>query len=234
MTAAFKQQQGIFKRLNQSDRKRILSHVASDRVTIYIKTITDEIFGVKTETYEDEKFLCGALADSTKVPGNDQEVVVNFSHGHERYFFQGFLTVSANRAVITVPEVLYILQRRKAVRMNIPEKYNAGFNAIQFNGKAVFYEMRVLDFSSGGLRAFFPSTEQIFEIGQTFLGVLHLGIRRPLQVNSTVRYVGKKVHNGVEGQTFGIQFEGMDKNMEVKLLTVFMDMQREIFVKNYK
>lgn len=95
-----------------------------------------------------------------RLPSKDQNVVVNFILGFERYFCEGRMRIESGVANIDMKKNLYVLQRRKSVRMNIPDKYPASFNCI-----------------------------------------------------------------------LGIQFELQNKTFETKLLTIFMDLHRELFVK---
>lgn len=233
MSAALKSG-GIFRRLHQSERKKILQTLGALPTYLSVKGDGDLIYSLITESFSDDKILQCRAERASDYPKKDQAVVVNLSSGNEKYFFQGFLISTPGKIVIQVPDVMYILQRRKSVRMDIPEKYPATFIVIQMNAKTVFHEMRILDFSSGGVRVFFPDEKTSLAVGQKFLGVLHLSSRRPLQLEATIRHIVKKEINGISGQQFGIQFENLDKILETKLLTTFMDVQREIFIKNYK
>jgi hypothetical protein len=232
--AAAPKDEGMFRRLHSSERKRILQTIGSHKTELTAKTESDELFTFSSGPFENDKYLhCTYVKGQTK-PNKDQAVVINFVHGFERYFFQGFVTLTPDKVIVEALDV-YILQRRKSVRMRIPEKFDlANFNCIHMKGKASFHEMRIIDFSSGGVRVFYPHGDPVFDIGDKFLGVLHLGNRKPMQMGAVVRHIIKKKLWDQKGQIIGIQFDGLNKTMEIKLLTVFMDLHREIFVKNFK
>lgn len=224
--------QGMFRKIHNSDRKRMLQSMGQHRVPLSVKTDDDEIFDVLTTGLESDQLLRCQLILGSKMPMSDQSVVVNFTFGYERYFFQGFLVVRGEQILVDASGDFYILQRRKAARMIMPPDYPCGFNIIRHQDKAVFYEMKVVDFSSGGLKAYYPYADPGFFTNEKVGGVLHLGKRRPINIECLLRHVQKRTSGPKPGQVIGVQFDNMNRIMELKLLTIFMDVSREVFI-NY-
>lgn len=224
--------QGMFRRLHNSERKRILQAVGPHRTLITVKgTQDDEVYNLMAGPWVEDKNLHCRAGSVGRLPSKDQNVVVNFIFGFERYFCEGRMRIESGVAIIDMNENLYVLQRRKSVRMNIPDKYPASFNCINLKGKPVLLDMKVLDFSSGGVRAHFAKFDPVFKAGDPFKAVLHLGQRRPMELNVTVRHVIQRTSGNNPGQILGIQFDLQSKTLETKLLTIFMDLHRELFVK---
>lgn len=227
-------QDSMFRRLHTSERKRVLQTLGQQKTEVIAKGSKDDLYTLFSKSFEKDKFLYCQLGKTDSSPAKNQSVVCNFNQGFERYFFQSGMSVGETKVVLE-PSEIYVLQRRRTVRMRIPEKYPlANFNCIHMKGKAIFHELRAIDFSSGGVRVFHAGEEVPFEAGDKFLGILHLGKRKPLQMSGIVKHIIKRKLWDVQGQIIGIQFDGLNKTMEIKLLTLFMDLHREIFVKNYK
>ena len=226
--------QGMFRKIHQSERKRMVTALGQHRTALVVRGNNDEIFNMISDGADGDQLLKCRLVLGSKVPDQDQSVVANFTFGYEKYFFHGQLSLSGGQFFIDTSADFYILQRRKAARLVMPEEFPCGFNLIEHRQKNVFYELRILDFSSGGIKVWFPLFEPEFVTGEKIKGVIHLGIRRPLNMDGVVRHVINQETGERTGQLFGVQFDAGNKIMEVKLLTMFMDLQREIFLKYSK
>lgn len=226
--------QGMFRKIHQSERKRMVASLAEHRTALVIRGAGEDIYNMMSDGSEGDKLLKCRLIFGGLVPEKSQSVVVNFTFGYERYFFRGELTLSEGKYYIDTTSDFYILQRRKSARLIMPAEFPCGFNMIEHRKKNVFYELKIIDFSSGGAKVWFPLFEPEFVTGETIKGVIHLGIRRPLNMDGTVRHVIRQESGDRAGQVFGVQFDAGNKIMEVKLLTMFMDLQREIFLKYSK
>ena len=234
MSVASSMQPGMFRKLPNSERKRLVMTLGSHRNTLTVKGIKDDIFNMTSEGAEGERFIHVRPIFGSLVPKVAQEVLVNFALGLERYFFHGEMHLADGKYYIATEGDFYILQRRKAARLILPEEFPSGFNIIEYQGKKVFYQMKVIDFSSGGLKVFYPSLAPALISGEAIKGVIHLGIRRPLDMDGFIRHIVRQTAGDRTGQIFGVQFDLENKIMETKLLTVFMDVQREVYIKHTK
>ena len=226
--------QGMFRKIHQSEKRRLVASLGDHRTSLVIRGNNDEIFNMMSDGTEGDRLLKCRLVFGSKVPQEKQAVVINFTFGYERYFFRGDMSLSEGKYFIDTSADFYILQRRKSARLVMPPEFACGFNMIEYRKKNVFYEMRIIDFSSGGAKVWYPLFEPEFVTDELIKGVVHLGIRRPLNMDGTIRHVVRQESGDRTGQIFGIQFDAGNKIMEVKLLTMFMDLQREIFLKYSK
>lgn len=220
--------QGIFKRVHNSEKKKIFKDLKLNKTLVVVKSPDDNVFMMRVENMMEDKILTCSAPDVSKCPDQDQDVIVNFSVGYEKYFFQTKLTATPPIVLLDITTDLFILQRRKQARMTLPDSYQAGYNIIVHKNQPVFYELKVLDFSSGGCRLAFPTKTPYFYTNDVVEGVLRLGKRRPIELGGLVRHTFTTPDDNKLPQVFGLQFYPLDKTMESKLLTIFMDIQREI------
>jgi alginate biosynthesis protein Alg44 len=234
MAAAGAFRQTMFRRIHNSERKRVLAAIGKHPTVLSAKGNNDEVFGFISDALDDEKLLRCRFEEGSKQPTEDHSVVVNFTFGYERYFFRGFMTTTQDRVFIDASSDFYILQRRKSARLVLPEGYPSGFNMIEYRNKGCFYELRIIDFSSGGIKVWYPLFDPVFVTGEKIKGVVHLGSRRPINLDAVIRHVVTQQDGANAGQVFGLQFDPMNRITEVKMLTIFMDLQREVFIKYSK
>lgn len=225
-------EQVIFKKVALSEKKMLFREVADDKLQLAIRGTEQEglfhLIAVQTE--KDEVLLCHHTADSKGVT-TQQKVFVNFSFKTEKYFFQTELNFQSGWAVIRTDVDLFQLQRRANARIDIPEKYDAAFILMKHGGKSYFLDCWVKDVSAGGFKLELPQEQPELKIGDRIKGTLRLGSRRPMEFEVEIRFVQKKEHEGKTIQIAGVQFMNIDHLMENRLLSLMMDLQRELFVK---
>lgn len=222
----------IFKKVAVSEKKMLFREIASDKVQVAVKgALHEEIFHlIAIQTEKDEALMCHHTADSKGVT-TAQKVIVNFSFKTERYFFQTELYFEAGWAILKIDTDLFQLQRRASARIDLPSQYDAKFILSQHGGKAYFLECRVRDISAGGFKMEIPGDKPEVKVGDQVKGTLRLGVRRPIEFTVEVRFAQKTERDGVIKQTAGVQFMGIDHLMESRLLSLIMDLQRELFLK---
>ncbi|MDG0815893.1 flagellar brake protein [Bdellovibrio svalbardensis] len=225
------QGQVIFKKVGVSDKKMLFREIASDRIQVALKGENDEIFHlIAIQTEKDEDLLCHHTADSKKFE-RPQKVMVNFPFRSERYFFQSELSFHSGWAVLKIDSDLFQLQRRANARIDLPSRYDAVFTLHLHGGKNYFLEGRIVDVSAGGIKVELPFIAPELVLGEKIKGTMRLGIRRPMEFELEVRFAQKKDLQGKPSQVAGLQFLDVDHTMENRLLSLMMDLQREIFVK---
>lgn len=226
------QSQNIFKRVAVSERKALFRSICQAKVNLSLKTSDgDDVFHLQAiQTEKDETLLCHHTADSKDKSGI-MKVLANFIFEEERYFFQTDLEFSTGWAILKTDVDLFMLQRRANARIDLPPKYFANFNIIKYDGKAQFIECRIEDISAGGLKIVIPKAEPVLKIGDVLRGALRLGNRRPMELDIEVRFAQSKDEAGVKVQVAGVQFKEVDHLLENRLLSLMMDLQRELFLK---
>lgn len=225
------QEQVIFKKVGLSEKKILFRNIATLRTPIFVKGEDDKVFEIlAVQNEKDEVLLCQHTATS-KDQTQPQKVLVNFSYDSERYFLHTDVSYTHGWALLTIKDLdLFQLQRRANTRVDIPKGYSAIFTISQYGGKSYFVESRLMDISAGGMKIVFGSEPPI-KNGDIVKGLLKLGSRRPLEFDVAVRHVITKEENGKEFQIAGVQFGNVDHLMENRLLSLMMDLQRELFLK---
>lgn len=226
------QRQVIFKKVAVSEKKMIFREAANDRTHLSIKGFaSDELFHlIAIQDEKDEVLLCHHTADSKEV-SKDQKVVVNFVFNNERYFFHSDLSFQLGWAVLRIDGELFQLQRRENARIELPYQYEAAFILTQHCGKSYFIDCRLKDISAGGFKFEMLGEAVELRVGDRIKGSLRLGVRRPMEFEVEVRYAQKREFEGKIYQTAGVQFLNRDQLLENRLLSLMMDLQRELFLK---
>lgn len=223
--------QSIFKKVATSERKRILREIAAERLQISVRGTNDEVFHLLAiQTEKDEVLLCH-LTDDSREQSHGQKVVVNFTYKSERYFLQTDLSFKSGWAVLRTDLDMFRLQRRANARVDIPGSYEAFFTVVKHNGNISFRETLVRDMSAGGMKLMVPISEPELKSGDILQGVLRLGNRRPMEYSVEVRFVKKADFEGSQVQYAGVKFQQVDTHLENRLLSLMMDLQRELYLK---
>ena len=224
--------QSIFKKVALSEKKMLFRELAVDKVQVAVKgALGDEVFHViAIQVEKDETLLCHHTEESKGI-STPQKVVINFPFKSERYFLQTEMYFESGWIVIKIDGDLFQLQRRANARLDIPEKYDASFLIMQHAGANYFVECRLKDVSAGGFRIEYFGDQPSVQIGDELKGTLRIGIRRPLEFAVEVRFVQKTENEGVVKQVCGVQFKNVTLLMENRLLSLMMDLQRELFLK---
>lgn len=223
----------IFKKVALSEKKMLFREIASDRLQVSVKGEGDDVFHlIAIQTEKDESLMCHHTNDSKAFEKPDpQKVVVNFPFKTERYFLQTELSFNSGWAVLKIDGDLFQLQRRANARIDLPEKYDASFTLHKHGGKSYFIQSRIKDISAGGLKVEIPAVEPALQVGQVIHGALRLGVRRVMEFDLEVRFAQAKESGGKGYQIAGLQFKNVDHTLENRLLSLMMDLQRELYVK---
>ncbi|MGZ3771611.1 MAG: flagellar brake protein [Bdellovibrio sp.] len=224
--------QSIFKKVGISEKKMLFRQITEEKVQLTVKgTATDNLFHlIAVQNEKDEVLLCHHTADSKEIK-ESQSAVINFSFKNERYFFQTELYFESGWIVLKLDTELFNLQRRANARVDLPEAYNGVFFLNQHLDKSYFIDCKIKDISAGGLKIELPSDAPKLKIDDNLKGSLRLGNRRAMEMEVKVRFVQKSELNGKEIQIAGVQFLNVDQTLENRLLSLMMDLQRELYLK---
>lgn len=222
----------IFKKVAVSEKKMLFREIAHEKLQVAVKGAESNFHLIAVQSEKDLALMCHHTADSKGVNQN-QAVMLSFNFKTERYFMQTELYFEAGWAVIKIEGELFQLQRRANARVEIPDKYDATFILNQHGGKNYFIDCRLKDVSAGGFKMEMTDGPE-FKIGDKAKGLFKLGNRRPIEFEIEVRFVMAKEANGKKLQIAGVQFQNIDSILESKLMSVVLDLQREIFLKYRK
>ncbi len=231
----------MFNKVNVSEKKVIFRSLANRRAKIIMKSIEEEINHlIAIKNVEDKVLECGRIQLNTaedKSQGavtslqNNQHVILNFNFNEDRYFMQTKMILAENRVLLDLTSDLFVLQRRKSPRIDLPANYPHQIRIIEYKGKVVFFEGRVIDFGAGGCRIELMQHEPRFSISDPLALVLSLSHRSPLTLSASIRHVIIKEEGTEVRQIFGVQFLGLGPIMENKMLSLLMELQKELFTK---
>ena len=220
----------IFKKVPLSEKKALFREAIQNAWPFYVKGDGDDLVILKMVEYIESKAMVFAYHQNSHHLDRNQSVVFNFASGEDRYFFHTEAEIYGDRIHISAAADIYILQRRKSPRLDIPESYPSSVNILEVKNRLVnLLKCDLLDFSSGGCRVVYKSHIPEFKIGDAVKISLHLNHRRPIELHAEVRHNVADYLNAQ--QTFGLQFKLGSTMLENKMLVVFMDVQRELFVK---
>lgn len=225
----------VFKKVHLSDKKKLLKRFIEDRLIWLVKTESIDVQQVVPNRMMDEKiveceFVNGQVFD-LKTP---EMGVISINSGEDRYFFYGLVALNNDRVYIETHGDLFYLQRRKSARLELPENFTATARITDYKGKTLPFDCDVADISSGGCKLYLTSLEPLIQAGTILKMKITLGHRSPFEVNGEVRHV-KPVRDFSElPQTMGIQFVSTDPMFEGRMLNLYMDVQREVFLKYVK
>lgn len=226
------QKADIFKKVALSEKKILFREVSNERVQIMVKGVeSEDVFQViAMQTERDEVVRCQQVADTTPF-NREQKVIASFMYHDERYYFNSDMNFQDGWIVLKVNVDLFQLQRRSNARVEIPESFDGTFILSHHVGRSYFVECRVKDVSAGGFKMEFVGDAPSLKVGDHLKGTLRLGKRRPMEFQVEVRFVRKGNVAGVVIQTAGVQFLNRDHATENRLLSMMMDLQRELYLK---
>ncbi|OYZ23326.1 MAG: hypothetical protein B7Y39_05320 [Bdellovibrio sp. 28-41-41] len=225
----------VFKKVHLSDKKKLFKRIIEDRLVCLVKTESFDVQQVVPNRMMDEKIVECEFVDGQVFDLKTPEMgVVSINSGEDRYFFYGLVALNNDRVYIETHGDLFYLQRRKSARLELPENYTATARITDFNGKTLPFDCDVADISSGGCKLYLTSLEPLIQPGTILKMKITLGHRSPFEINGSVRHV-KPVRDFSElPQTMGIQFVSTDPMFEGRMLNLYMDVQREVFLKYVK
>lgn len=226
--------QSIFKKVGLSEKKSLFRELARSKLLLFLKGEGDVMFHLMAiQCEKDESLFCRHTADSTHIK-TSQKVIVNFSYESERFFMHTEIRFEGAWIIMPIKEDLFHLQRRASARIEIPDVYDGSFMLLTHNGLPFFTECLLRDISAGGLKIQLPGDEPTLKSGDLINGRLRLGARRPMPFDAEIRFAQKVQLPQGRGvaQVAGIRFLNVDNILENRLLSLIMDVQREIFLKH--
>lgn len=225
----------VFKKVHLSDKKKIFRRSVESQIVWLIKWEEASVEQVVPIKIIDDKIIeCDFLKDKEFDLKNSEMAVININSAEDKYFFYGLLTINSGKVYIDTQGDLFYLQRRKSARLELPENYVSKCKITDFKGRTLPFECDVMDISSGGCRLTLGSLEPIIKAGIIMKLKITLGHRSPIEVNGEVRHAKPIKDYSDLPQVLGIQFVDYDTGFEARMLNLYMDVQREIFLKYIK
>ncbi len=225
----------IFKKVHLSDKKRIFRQIATENTLLLLKVEKQDVKRIIVKRNLDDRTLECECQKGDDLDLQIPEVaVINLTHLEDRYFFSGVVRTLQKQIHIDIQGELFYLQRRKSARMEIPDSYVAKAKVFDFYGKKIQLEFKVIDFSSGGCKISLSSMLPLIRTQERFKMLITLGNRSSFEAEVEVRHTKEIFKLTDLPQVLGVQFINSDPFFEGKMLNLYMDVQREIYLKFIK
>ena len=224
--------QEIFKKISKTEKKELFDQLVDRHLEITVKGDEDQFYYlVAQELSHGNRIECVASAGGS-LPRIHQDVIISIEAGEHRYYANTKLLVeNMDHCSLDVSVPIFQLQRRRSVRLTLPKEMPQSANIISLHGKTVFIPAVIDNFSAGGLRLKVDDSEHTFLVGLEIELVMQLSKKSPMQFIAQVRHLSESLQDDQRVQIIGVQFMGLDKNMETRLMISLMDLQREVFLK---
>ncbi len=225
----------IFKKVHLSDKKRIFKQIAAECTLLFLKVEKQDVKRIIVKRNLDDRTLECECQNGEVLDLQIPEVgVINLTYLEDRYFFSGVVRTVQKQIYIDIQGDLFYLQRRKSARMEIPDSYLAKGKVLDFYGKTVQLDFKVIDFSSGGCKVSLNSMLPLIRTKESFKMLITLGNRSSFEAEVEVRHTKEIFKLTDLPQVLGVQFINSDPFFEGKMLNLYMDVQREIYLKFIK
>lgn len=225
----------IFKKVHLSDKKRIFKQIAAENTLLLLKVEKQDVKRIIVKRNLDDRTLECECQNGDVLDLQIPEIgVINLTYLEDRYFFSGVVRTVQKQIYIDIQGDLFYLQRRKSARMEIPDSYLAKGKVIDFYGKKIQLDFKVIDFSSGGCKISLNSMLPLIRTKERFKMLITLGNRSSFEAEVEVRHTKEIFKLTDLPQVLGVQFINSDPFFEGKMLNLYMDVQREIYLKFIK
>lgn len=225
----------VFKKVHLSDKKKIFKKLVDEKAIFLLKTETMEVQQVVAmRSIEDKIMECDFINGKDFDIKNSEMAIININSKEDKYFFYGLMTFNEKKIYVDIQGDLYYLQRRKSARLDLPDTYIRKCKVVDYKGKTLPFDWEVIDISSGGCRLSLSSLEPIIKSGEILKLKVTLGHRSSFETKGEVRHAKPIKDYSDLPQMLGIQFIDHDAGFEARMLNLYMDVQREIFLKYIK
>lgn len=190
---------------------------------------TDDLVYIEASRYDGhDKLVCTLKRTSPPPKDLPQPVVVAFSLNADRYFFTTDLRSAAGGFFsLDVSGTIFQLQRRENFRVRIPESYGTLVGIGNINGHAFNLRGSVIDLSAGGCRITMKGNDPLLKAGDRISGEMLIGRKPELPFEGVIRHV--KQESSPTAQTFGFEFNSMNRALENRIFSITMELHREFF-----
>ncbi|MBL7542981.1 MAG: PilZ domain-containing protein [Bdellovibrionaceae bacterium] len=221
----------LFKKILPEERELLLQKALKEKAFFVFKgtqkAIKSKINDLKRPNY----ITCVCPAELMSLRTR-QDVIVVMVLGEERYFFKSFVFADDGFLLFKRKVDFYHLVRRKDKRQRLPNSFPASLMIKRLNGNLSFLKGIVLDFSDKGCRLGLNTEVPKLQVGDDITGNLKMGERRAVEVTGTIKHHVKS-KSGALKQTFGLNFQFPHGHASSLVKSLFLDLQRELFVEFY-
>ncbi len=214
-----------FEKIKSSmEARRIFARLPEEGSKFYCKG-EGSLFAFKPDRYQPEAGLEGRIILFEETDLKAESVVVNFIIDQERYYTICDFTPRGALGILRPTGTLFRLERRQYYRVALPENIERDCNIINHDGRSVFVSAIILDVSQGGGRMVVPKDKlKDLKKGARLRCALHIGGKWRFELLAEVMHlIPGKSHD-----TYGAQFLNVPEGLSRKLLSMMLELQREV------
>ncbi|MGE0631286.1 MAG: flagellar brake protein [Pseudobdellovibrionaceae bacterium] len=221
----------IFQRLaGDKEKREIFDNLALNKMELQARLPSGETIKVKAIRHIQSLISC-EYPSEIAIPDRI-ELVFSFFVGGEKYFMRGRIRLGKPGLFsFSTDQEVYVLQRRENFRVRVPADFRAILEYTDAQGKLQKVDSEMFDISAGGCRLRYYDHMPNFHVDQKVSVTMKLGRRPPIEAKAQIRHKQEVAFDGVEFQVFGLQFIDVKDQFESKLLTIVIDLHRELFSK---
>lgn len=219
---------GMYKKLNQSERKDLFKEVLDKKIQLHFKFQKSPVYRTKLFPTNKNVFLAAKKPANLPPFFHMETATIIIPMDQERYFFTSQVFIEEKMVHFKADTEVFHLHRRKNRRLVIPAQYPAFFMVKRVNDDLSFLKAVIGDISDGGCKLHLNSEFPSISFGQTLLGTVRLGTRRGIELKGAVRHHRNR-RSGPYKQSFGIEFVEMSPYSGTLLANQLLDLQRDLF-----
>jgi hypothetical protein len=225
------QNQSFFQKVGtRKERERAFILLTQSKASFECQMPGKQIVSITPDYIKDSYMLVISQSD---IPLN-QEVIVTFSIGQEKYFMKTVFTPHdfQRHYKMNLEPALFKLQRRNSFRVQIPTEYQAKVYLHHVDGKVASQKFPLFDLSGGGFSFEIPSNNP-FQVlkGQELEGDIEIGGRFKRKFNAVIRHVIKVGSQGSGLSKIGTEFSKISATDQQEIVNTVMDIHRDMFSK---
>jgi c-di-GMP-binding flagellar brake protein YcgR len=225
------QNQSFFQKVGtRKERERAFILLTQSKSTFECQMPGKQIITMIPDFIQDSFMM---VISKEEIPLN-QEVIVTFSIGQEKYFMKTTFTTHdfERHYKMNLEPALFKLQRRNSFRVQIPTEYLAKVYLHHVDGKVVTQKFPLFDLSGGGFSFEIPSNNP-FQVlkDQKIEGDIEIGGKFKKKFNAVIRHVIKVGSQGSGLSKIGTEFYKISPPEQQEIVNTVMEIHRDMFSK---
>jgi len=207
-----------------SEARRIYERLPKEALEFFCKG-DGALFSFRPTSFDPENGLEGRIVLFEETNIKNEPVVVNFVVDQERYYTTCEFFHKDDHGLLKLAGTLFRLERRSHYRVTLPAHLERACNIINQDGRAVFVSAVVLDISQGGARfQILKGKLKDLKQGVRIRCALHIKDKWKFELLAQVMHVLP----GEKTDVLGAQFLNVPEGMNRKLLSMMLELQREV------
>lgn len=219
---------------NKDEKLQIFEDLVKHHETLFIKPPNGEVFELPIEKMSgDRGILCKVPPEIDSAHLINKEVVINFMHNEDSYFFKTKCLRSSDMLGFDFRGTLYILQTRGDARIIIPPELETTIDIVKHNKNFIEHRGTVLDLSLGGCKAYFIEYPENLVKDDILEVKIHQKDIEEVFLKGQIKSVKVDKVNDVQKRTeIGLQFIELSDFKETEVELYFRSLQKMIMGKD--